>query len=101
MSLWSFDHLGAGAMAASLAAHIIAGILLGIAYFNAVWWNVRLFVRGGSPAAAVALTFGRFLVLGGLLALASLEGASPLLAAAGGVLLGRALAMRGRLEVVS
>jgi hypothetical protein len=98
MSPWLFDTLGTGAMAASLAAHLVAGLGLGFVYFNAVWRSARLYAEGGRPAAAIALAVGRFLVLGGLLALASLEGAWPLLAVAGGVLLGRPLAMRRCLE---
>ena len=41
---------------------------------------------------------GRFVLLGGLLALASLEGALPLLMMALGVLIGRAIVMRNTRE---
>ncbi len=101
MSIWLPNDFGALAKAAIVAGHLVAGIGIGIVYFNAVWWNARLFVEGGKPTAAIALTVGRFLVLGGLLTMASLEGALPLLASAGGVLLGRSIAMRRRLADVS
>ena len=53
----------------------------------------------GSPAAValtttVALMIGRFALLGGLLTLASLEGALPLLVMALGVLIARSAVMR-------
>ena len=43
---------------------------------------------------AIALGLGRFILLGGLLALAALEGALPLLAMALGVLIARPMVMR-------
>ncbi len=93
MSL-SFDTLPAWAMAASLAAHLAAGMALGAVYFNAVWWNASLLAHGGRVRIAVGLIVGRLALLGGLLALASLEGALPLLAMALGVLIARPVIMR-------
>ena len=84
MSLLAFD----------LSAHLIAGILLGLVYFRGLWWNARLFTAGGHAPTAILLMVGRIALLGGLLTLASLEGAAPLLAMALGVLIARALVMR-------
>ena len=91
MSIWSFATLPPWAMVLSLATHLVAGIGLGILYFSAVWWNARLFALGGRAMTAVALIIGRLVFLGGLLALASLEGALPLLITALGVLIARPL----------
>ena len=43
MSFLSFDSLPAWAMFLSLAAHLAAGIVLGILYFRALWWNACRF----------------------------------------------------------
>lgn len=94
MSFWSFDSLPAAGAVVSLAAHLSAGIALGLAYFAALWQSARLFASGGRTAIAVALTIGRFILLGGALALASFHGALPLLVMALGVLIGRAVVMR-------
>ena len=48
----------------------------------------------GALATTIALMIGRFALLGGLLTLASLEGALPLLAMALGVLIARFAVMR-------
>lgn len=99
MSVWSFDSLPAWAMFLSLGAHLAAGIALGAFYFRAVWRSARLFAQGGRAATIVVLIAGRFAVLGGLLALASLEGALPLLIMALGVLIARSAVLRGRREI--
>lgn len=83
LSLWS--------MVLSLAAHLSAGILLGLVYFRIMCWNARLFRSGARMTTAIALILGRFAGLGGVLALASLEGAIPLLLVALGVLTARSL----------
>ncbi len=72
-----------------LLLHLAAGIAVGTVYFHGLHWNARLFAAGASFSVSVALVIGRFLLLGGLLTLASLEGAMPLLAMALGVLLAR------------
>jgi F1F0 ATPase subunit 2 len=79
-------------------ARCAAGIGLGIVYFNAVWWNARLFAMGGRASTTIVLIIGRLVLLGGLLALTSLEGALPLLAMALGVLVARPMVMRGHRE---
>ncbi len=93
MSFLSFDSLTACAMFRSLAAHLAAGIVLGIFYFHALWWIARLFALGGRATTTVALMIGRFALLGGLLALASLEGALPLLVMVLGVFIARSAVM--------
>jgi F1F0 ATPase subunit 2 len=81
-------------LALTLSAHLIAGILLGLAYFRGLWWNARLFTTGGHATRAILLMVGRVALLGGMLTLASLEGAGPLLVMALGVLIARAVVMR-------
>ncbi len=79
----------------SLATHLAAGIVLGMLYFRCLWWNVCRLAAGGRPAMVIPLTLGRFVLLGGLLTLASLEGALPLLAMLLGLLVARSAVMRG------
>ncbi len=94
MSFFSFDGLRPWTMLLSLPAHLAAGIALGVLYFRAVWWNARLFALGARATATIALMIGRFALLAGLLTLASLEGAVPLLVMAFGVLIARSAVMR-------
>jgi F1F0 ATPase subunit 2 len=93
MSFSSLDSLPAWAIPLSLAAHLAAGIVLGVLYFCSLWWNVCRFTGGGRATTTIALMIGRFALLGGLLMLASLEGALPLLMAAFGVLIARSIIM--------
>jgi len=94
MSFLSFDSLPAWAMLLSLVAYLAAGIVLGVLYFRSLWWNACRFTGGGRAATTVAQMIGRFALLGGLLTLASLEGALPLLVMALGVLIARSAVMR-------
>jgi F1F0 ATPase subunit 2 len=80
-------------------AYLGGGMLLGLLYFYALWWNVRQIARRSSATLAISLAIGRFLLLGGLLFLASLEGAMPLLLVALGILAARAMVMRQFLRV--
>ena len=68
--------------------------MLGVLYFRGLWWNARRFAAGGRATTTIALMIGRFVLLGGLLTLASLEGALPLLVMALGVLIARSVVMR-------
>jgi F1F0 ATPase subunit 2 len=79
----------------SLAIYFAVGILLGVIYFRGLWWNARLLASGGHLATSIALLLGRFVLLGGLLTLASLEGPMPLLLMAMGILVARYAVMRG------
>ncbi len=94
MTALSFDGLPTWAVPLGLAAHLAAGIGLGALYFQALWWNTQRFAAGGRVTTAAALTIGRFALLGGVLFLASQEGALPLLAMALGILVARAGVMR-------
>jgi len=89
MSLLSFDSLPALVMLIGLAAHLAAGVVLGVLYFRSLWWNVCRFIGGGRAIATLALMIGRFFLMGASLVFASLEGALPLLALALGVLIAR------------
>jgi len=94
MSLLSFDGLPPWAGLLGLAAHLAAGIALGLLYFHGLWRNARRLARGGRVTTTIALMIGRFALLGGLLTLASLEGALPLLAMALGVFMARSVVVR-------
>lgn len=78
----------------ALAGFLAAGFALGLLYFADLWWTVRLFTASGQVPAVIALTIGRFALLGGALVLASLNGAWPLLLVAFGILAGRFAVMR-------
>jgi F1F0 ATPase subunit 2 len=78
-----------GLMLLNLSAHLVVGIGLGVLYFRGLWWNAHLFVEGGRIRTMIILMIGRFALLAGLLTLASLEGALPLLMMALGVLVAR------------
>jgi F1F0 ATPase subunit 2 len=95
----SFNGLPTWAMAVSLAAHLAAGIMLGVVYFRSLWWNARRVTEGARVATTIAVMIGRFVVLGVLLTLASLEGALPLLVMALGVLIARSVVMRRIREI--
>lgn len=76
------------------AAWLALGVLLGGIYFHMLRRSVDLLVGDGSALWAVLLTLGRLAIVGTGLALASLQGAMPLLLAALGLLIGRKLVMR-------
>ena len=89
MSAAALISVGAQALLA-----VIAGVLLGLAYFAALHRTVVLLAIGGSWLGPSALTLGR---IGGamiLLALAARLGAAPLLGASLGFFLARAIALR-------
>ncbi len=95
MSLPPFAALPPLAAALDLLAPLAAGIRLGVVYFGSLRRTVSWFTAGGRTSTMIALTLGRFALLGGLLALASLEGALPLLTLALGLFIGRFVVMRG------
>ena len=78
----------------SLAAFLAAGVALGMLYFHSLWWNARRIVGGDRAVLTIVLTIGRFVVLGGVLTLASLQGAAPLLMISVGLFIGRYAVMR-------
>jgi F1F0 ATPase subunit 2 len=89
MSFWTFDSLPSSAALLGLAAHLALGIVLGVVHFGGLWWNTRRLAAGDRVLTTVLLMIGRFVLLAGLLTLVSREGASPLLAMALGVMVGR------------
>ncbi len=94
MSWGLFESLPLWAMGLVLGAHLALGIGVGVLYFHAIRKSAQLFAEGGRASLAAALTVGRLLLLGGLLLLASREGALPLLVFALGFFIARPLAMR-------
>ncbi|MEO6091720.1 MAG: ATP synthase subunit I [Novosphingobium sp.] len=84
-----------------LSAWLFAGLAAGAAYFASIWWSARRFADGGRLTMTIALSLLRLAALGGLLALASLQGAGPLLAMALGVVLARFGVMRRMRESAS
>jgi F1F0 ATPase subunit 2 len=99
MSFLSFDCLPSWAVFLSSAAHLTAGIALGVFHFRSLWWSTCRFTGDSRVMTMVALMIGRFTLLGGLLTLASLEGALPLLVMALGVLIARSVVVRRVREV--
>ena len=91
-AIWS-NSLPGWLIALSLTVHFAAGVGLGTVYFRGLWWNARLFAEGASLTVTIGLLIGRFVLLGSLLTLASLEGALPLLVMALGVLVARSAVM--------
>ena len=89
------------AMALSAGAHLAAGLLLGAVYFTILSWQADRFAAGGRFGTTIAMMVLRFLLLAGLLTLASFEGALPLLTMALGVLIARFIVMRRLLEPAS
>jgi F1F0 ATPase subunit 2 len=88
MNLRLLDTLPAWAVLLGLAIHLGAGFGLGLLYFRSLWWSVRRFADRGFLVATIVL-IGRFALIGGVLTLASFEGALPLLAMALGVVIAR------------
>jgi F1F0 ATPase subunit 2 len=74
--------------------HLMAGIATGTLYFASLWWSAALLEQAGRMRLLIAAMVARFLLLGGVLTAVSFEGAMPLLATAGGVLIARAVVMR-------
>ena len=80
-----------------LALWLAGGWILGLIYFRLVRYSADLLlsVRRGAPLFGVAMVLVRLAGLGGVLVLAALQGAGPLLAASLGLLIGRWWMMRG------
>ena len=94
MNQGMFANLPLWAMPLDIGAHALAGLGLGWLYFSVLWWKAHYFAQNGSIAAIGGLALARFAVLGVVLALVSLEGAPPLLAAALGVFIARSVMVR-------
>lgn len=76
-------------------AALAAGVAVGFIHFRTLRRTADAFV-GGRAARALALQLVRLALIGGFLFAAARAGALPLLAAAAGVLAGRALVMARR-----
>ena len=81
-------------MALGAAAYFTAGIMLGALYFRSLWLFTRGLVGNGRPVPAIAASLGRLALVGGLLTLASRQGALPLLATALGIVVVRSAVVR-------
>lgn len=79
-----------------LTLWLIGGGLIGLIYFRMVRHSANLLVSGqrGGAMFGLALVLLRLAGLGGVLIIAAMQGAGPLLAAALGVLIGRFVVMR-------
>lgn len=79
-----------------LALWLAGGGLIGLIYFRMVRHSAELMLsaRRGGVLFGVALVLLRMAWLGGVLIIAAMQGAGPLLAAALGVLIGRFAMMR-------
>ncbi len=99
MTALALNNLPNWATLLSLVAHLAAGIVVGVLYFRSLWWNARRFTTGGRVSTTIAVMIGRFVILGMILTLASLEGALPLLLMALGVVIARPVVMRGIREI--
>lgn len=75
---------------------LAGGGLTGLIYFRMVRHSADLMLSGrrGGPMYGVALVLLRMAGLGGVLIIAAMQGAGPLLAAAMGLLIGRFAVMR-------
>ncbi len=80
---------------AQAGAWLGTGVLIGAFYFLALHWNIRMFVLGEAPLLAMALQFGRFALLAGVLATSAGHfGALPVLLVAVGITVARMATVR-------
>ena len=78
-----------------LGAWVLGGAALGLIYFRFLRRSAGLMVAGGAgPGRALLLVLFRVAGLGGILLIAAMQGALPLLATALGVMIGRQVVMR-------
>lgn len=79
-----------------LTLWLAGGVLIGLIYFRMVRHSADLMLsrRRGGPWFGVALVLLRMAGLGGVLVIAAMQGAGPLLAAALGLVIGRFAMMR-------
>jgi hypothetical protein len=76
------------------AAWVVPGLVAGGIHFSLLRWNTVMYARSGQAWLAAAVQAARMAGLGGLLAMAALHGALPLLLMALGVLIARPVVMR-------
>ncbi len=80
----------------TLAIWLAGGGMIGLIYFRMVRHSADLMLsaRPGGPWSSLALVLLRLAGLGGVLVMAAMQGAGPLLAASLGLLIGRFVVMR-------
>jgi F1F0 ATPase subunit 2 len=78
--------------------YAVLGLLLGVGYFSALGWNVRLYVGRRAGWGAVLLHVLRLGAIGGALTLCARQGALPLLTTVVGFQVARmaAVSQKGR-----
>ncbi len=89
----TFSSLITVATMAHAVIGLAAGILLGVAYIQRLWWNVHLLTSGGAWGA-IGLHLLRFGVLMVSLYAASRYGAAALISAAVGIIVARFFVLR-------
>lgn len=94
MSISLADILPTGVQLLVVAGDLAGGIMLGLVYFGSLRWSVSRFIGEGGVVRTIALMILRFIVLGGVLTLASLAGPLHLLVMTLGVLIGRSFIIR-------
>ena len=75
-----------GVVVVRMAAYGALGALIGMAYFAALAWNVRLYTGHGAGGNALLLHLSRLAVAVAAFALCARQGAAPMLASFGGFL---------------
>ena len=81
------------ALVIKVAAFAAGGIALGVAYFASLRRVAEIYAQGQVRWRGIVLHVARIVVLVGALIGAATFGALPLLAAAGGILIGRIIVM--------
>ncbi len=94
MSISLVELLPTGIQLLAIAGDLAAGIMLGLMYFGSLNWSVSRFIAGGGVVRTIVLMVLRFIILGAVLMLASLAGASHLLMMTLGVFVGRSFVIR-------
>ena len=69
-----------GVVVVRMAAYAALGALIGMAYFAALAWNVRLYTGHGAGRNALLLHLSRLAVAAAVFTLCAMQGAAPLLA---------------------
>lgn len=67
-----------------MSVYGMMGALLGVVYFSALGWNVRLYVDAGTRWTGPLVHLGRALVIGAAFTLCARNGALPLLSSVAG-----------------
>jgi F1F0 ATPase subunit 2 len=82
-----------GVVIVRMAVYVALGALIGMVYFAALAWNVRLYTGHGAGRNALLLHLARFAVAVAAFTLCARQGAAPMLASFGGFLAIRTIAV--------